>query len=130
MKKSFYPMDVLRPIKAFLEDREKKLNSQKKKLQKEDPFSDSDRLKENAAIDAAAEQKYGHARLEAVSTELEKMLITVRKALTKIKLGKYGLCDSCGKMIDTDRLAIDPSAQYCVSCANNKGYATREKVVG
>lgn len=118
--KSYYPKKILEPIKAYLEAREKKLKDQKKKLSKEDPFADTDRLKGNAAIDASAWQKFGHASLEAMSSELEKMLITVRKALTKIRLGKYGLCDQCGKMIDTDRLAIDPSAQDCMECAKKK----------
>lgn len=118
--KSFYPPKILNPIRSFLEAREKKLKLQKNKLSKEDPFTDTDRLKGNAAIDASAWQQFGHASLEAMGAELEKMLITVRKALTKIRMGKYGLCDSCGKMIDTDRLAIDPSTQYCMSCATKK----------
>jgi len=44
----------------------------------------------------------------------------VRKTLTRIKLGRYGICEECHKMIDTDRLAIDLTAEYCVKCAVKK----------
>lgn len=115
-----YPKNLLRPIREYLEQRERKLNKQKEELSKEDPFSDSDRLKDMAAVDSGAGQKFGHARLEAMGNELEKMLIIVRKSLTKIKLGKYGICDDCGEMIDTDRLSIDPSTLLCVKCATKK----------
>jgi len=115
-----YPPKVLEPIKDFLEEREKKLDKQKTKLYKEDPFTNSDSLSDNAAIDTGASRKFGHATLEAVGTELEKMLINVRKALTYIRLGKYGMCEECGKMIDTDRLAIDPTVTLCMTCAQKK----------
>lgn len=51
--------------------------------------------------------------------EIDKTLINIRKALTKIKIGNYGQCENCGRLIDTDRLAIDPSASLCVSCQKN-----------
>jgi RNA polymerase-binding transcription factor DksA len=117
---AIYPKKVLEPIKDFLEEREKKLDKQKQELSKEDPFANTDRLADNAAVDAGAWRKFGHASLEAVGSELEKGLINVRKALTLIKLGKYGMCQSCGQMIDTDRLAIDPTVTKCVKCAKKK----------
>jgi len=30
--------------------------------------------------------------------------------------GKYGICDKCGEMIDTDRLAVRPEATVCMTC--------------
>ena len=71
----------------------------------------------HAATDARAAGRFGHERSVAVGSELDKMLINVKKALANIKIGKYGLCENCGKMIDTDRLAIDPTASVCVECA-------------
>ncbi|MFC1653271.1 TraR/DksA family transcriptional regulator [Patescibacteria group bacterium] len=114
-----YPAKVLLPIKKFLEDRQKKLLKQKEEIKKNDPINDADRLN-SAATDARAAGRFGHERSVAVGSELDKMLISVKKSLTKIKIGKYGLCDECGGMIDTDRLAIDPSAQKCVNCAKKK----------
>jgi len=31
-------------------------------------------------------------------------------------LGKYGICANCKRMIDTDRLAVNPTAEFCMSC--------------
>lgn len=120
MAKVSFPQNLLLPIRTFLQKKEKQLNDRKKALKEEDPFSDPDRLNDNAAIDAEAAEQFGHERVEAMRREIDKALINVRKALTKIKLGKYGICDNCGKMIDTDRLAIDPTVQLCVMCERKK----------
>jgi len=58
----------------------------------------------------------GHERVQAIKLEVDKGLINIRKALTRIKVGSYGTCARCGKLIDTDRLAINPTAEYCVEC--------------
>ena len=112
-----YPARVLSPIKKYLKDREKKLLQRKKEYKASDPFNDADRLKDSIATDAGAAKKFEHEKNVAVSSELDKTLINIKKALTKIKLGKYGLCEQCGKMIDTDRLSVDPTALTCVECA-------------
>jgi RNA polymerase-binding transcription factor DksA len=39
-----------------------------------------------------------------------------------VKLGKYGICEKCGKMIDTDRLAINPEATTCIDCEKDKEF--------
>jgi len=37
-------------------------------------------------------------------------------ALEKIKKGKYGVCESCGKKISQKRLKISPEARLCLKC--------------
>ncbi|MBI4999343.1 TraR/DksA C4-type zinc finger protein [Candidatus Gottesmanbacteria bacterium] len=32
----------------------------------------------------------------------------------------YGICERCGKMIDTDRLAVMPAAELCLECEKKK----------
>ena len=115
-----FPTKVLQPLRNFLLKKQTKLEQRKKKLAKEDPFSDTGRLTDNAASDADAAEQSGHDRVAALKHEVDKGLINIRKTLTKIKLGKYGLCESCGNMIDTDRLAIDPTADYCMQCSAKK----------
>ena len=44
----------------------------------------------------------------------------MRKALTRIRFGKYGLCERCGKFIDTDRLMIMPETTLCVECEKKR----------
>lgn len=113
-----FPLKLLEPVKKHLKDHQDKLVERKKALEKEDPFNDVDRVNDNAAIDTEAAEEVGHDRVSALKLEIDKTLIRIKKALSKIKVGKYGVCDSCGKMIDTDRLAIDPTTVFCIKCVN------------
>lgn len=115
-----FPASVLQPVNLFLRDQLKKLERQKKSLKEEDPFSNEERVNDNAALDTEAEEQFGHARTSALRGELDKRIIQVRKALTRVKIGKYGICENCGKMIDTDRLMIYPEATRCVSCEKKR----------
>jgi DnaK suppressor protein len=117
---NIFPENVLNPIKKFLHMEEEKLTHRKKDLEKEDPFNDPRRLSDNAAPDTEAAEQFDHARVEAMKKEVDRRIIDIRKAMTRIKIGKYGVCDSCGKMIDTDRLMIKPEASLCISCEKKK----------
>jgi len=111
-----FPLQVLQPIRDFLMDKQMKLLRRKQELTREDPFSDPARVDDNAALDADAAEISGHDRVSALKWEVDKTLIEIRKTLTRMRLGKYGLCVKCGNMIDTDRLAIDPTMELCVHC--------------
>lgn len=117
-----FPKSVLVPVSNFLSARLHTLEKRKKEISKQDPFKDSDRVNDNAATDIEADEQYGHARVSAINKEISKSIINVRKALTRIKLGKYGVCEDCGQLIDTERLMMVPEATYCKKCA-----AKREK---
>lgn len=114
------PAKVLEPLRHYLVEQEKKLKQREKDLAKEDPFSDPDRLNDNASPDSDAAEQFGHERVSALQEATSKMLVRVRQTMTKIKIGRYGLCEECGNMIDTDRLSIDPTAQYCVACEKKR----------
>lgn len=117
-----FPSNLLKPVADFLTARLKELSSRKKEIAKEDPFKDPARVTDNAAPDTEADEQFGHARTSAIAKELGKRIIQVRKALTRVKLGKYGICEECGQMIDTDRLIVYPEATLCA-----KDAAKREK---
>jgi len=40
----------------------------------------------------------------------------IRAALEHIERGSYGICSTCGRPIDPERLAAVPSATTCVRC--------------
>lgn len=115
-----FPANVLRPVRNFLRREVKRLEARKKSLREQDPFSDPARVTESAAPDTDAAEQFGHARVEALRREVDRKLIATRKALTRIKIGKYGICEDCGKMIDTDRLMIKPEATKCVQCERKR----------
>ena len=115
-----FPTNILKPIANFFRREEERLLKRKKVLEKEDPFSDTIRLTENAAADADAAKQFGHARVEALRQQIDRHLIDIKKAVTRIKIGKYGTCEKCGRMIDTDRLMIKPEATLCIECEKKR----------
>lgn len=115
-----FPLNLLKPIENFLKKQKAETEHSMADLSKEDPFADTDRLTDNAAIDTEVKEQVGHERIEALKLEMAKNLARIRKALTKIKIGKYGICEKCGRMIDTDRLAVMPTAEFCLACEKKK----------
>ena len=117
-----FPTNLLIPVGNFLTAKLKTLEKRKKEISSEDPFRDTSRLLDNASPDADAAEQFGHARTSAIKTEINRKIVQVRKALTMVKIGKYGICEECGSMIDTDRLIVFPEATLCARDA-----AKREK---
>ena len=114
-----FPAYLLTPIKSFLEGEMIKWKRTEKGLKKSDPFSDDDRDKNNS-MESDLDEQIGHFEAEIKVGFVKKQLVQLRKALTQIKLGKYGICEKCGKMIDTDRLAIKPEITTCINCARDQ----------
>lgn len=113
------PAKLLSPIGRFLRLQLKALEERRASLAGEDPFV-SGRTDNFASPDTSAAEQFGHARIEAVRHELDKKIVQMRKALTRVKVGKYGLCEECESMIDTDRLVVYPEATFCVKCEAKK----------
>lgn len=120
MAKVKFPQNLLKPIKSFLHFEEKKLSQRKKDLDEQDPFNNEKRVTDNASIDTDASEQFGHATVEGLKKEIDRKLIQIRKALTWIKLGKYGSCEKCGEMIDTERLMIFPETTVCIKCEKKR----------
>lgn len=51
-------------------------------------------------------------------TDAYRYLEEIDRALQKIEHGTYGLCEWCGKPIETERLMIVPTARYCIAHQN------------
>ncbi len=115
-----FPANLLVPVGHFLTAKLHTLEKRKKELSNEDPFKDTSRLLDNASPDADAAEQFGHARTSAIKTEINRKIVQVRKALTMVKIGKYGICEECGQMIDTDRLIIFPEATLCAKDARKR----------
>jgi len=104
-----YPMYLIRPVSSFLSLQLRRLERTKREIVKDDPFKNTDRLTDNAAPDA-----------DAIRDQLDWTIIQTRRALARVKLGQYGVCERCGHMINTDRLMIKPEATLCVKCEARK----------
>jgi RNA polymerase-binding transcription factor DksA len=121
-KTGSFSKKLLSSVSTMLTNQLKRLERRKKEISKEDPFKNVDRVTENTSLDDTATEQFGHAQVEALKEQLDKQIVRVRKALTMIKIGKYGVCDDCGKMIETKRLMFEPEATFCMKCQ-----AKREK---
>lgn len=115
-----FPAKLVLPIGHFLQGKLKQLEKTKKEIDKQDPFKDTSRLNDNASPDADAEEQFGHARTSAIKEQLDKKMIQTKRALARLKMGKYGICEDCGRMIDTERLTIYPETTLCVSCEKKR----------
>lgn len=115
-----FPANLLSPVANLLRGKLQTLEKRKDEISKEDPFKDVERVNDNAAPDIEADEQFGHARTSALKSEIGRTIIQIKKALARIKLGKYGICEVCGEMIDTDRLMIYPEATLCAKDAAKK----------
>lgn len=115
-----FPKKLLLPIKKYLKHEEKKTKKTLEELKKEDPFSNPEHASDNAASDTDAAEQSSHQRIESIQRELSARLAAIGNALRRLRKGKYGTCEKCGKMIPTDRLGVMPTATVCVECEKKR----------
>lgn len=110
-------MSAISVFKSKIEKQREFVISAIRRLRKDDPFANEDRsIITEPGTDAAA--LFGHEQAVVFEERLKKELAEIEKALSKIKDGTYGLCERCGKRIETKRLAVKPRAIYCLKCEN------------
>ncbi|MBI5448756.1 TraR/DksA C4-type zinc finger protein [Candidatus Gottesmanbacteria bacterium] len=115
-----FPSDVLLKLQQHLAEEKQRVIARIAQLTAQDPFSDPDRLNDNAASDAEASEESSHDRFTAMIEEMKEELVRINSALVRISQGTYGYCEECKDMIDTDRLAILPTATLCLACETKK----------
>jgi len=115
-----FPDEILNDIRVHLEEEKRLLESRIDELVKQDPFSDPDRLTDNAASDRDADEESSHDRFSAIIEELRVKRKAIDDALFRVSQGSYGFCIQCQHMIDTDRLSILPTAVLCAACETAK----------
>jgi len=103
-------------VKKRLEKEKRNLLKRIEELKAQDPFSDPERLVDNAASDSDAKEESGHDRYVAMIDELTIRLNNIEDAFTSIKSGTYGQCQKCKKSIDTSRLLALLTAKFCMKC--------------
>ena len=113
-----FPSDVLESLRLHLEDDKTKTLARVAELNAQDPFTDLERANDNAASDGDASEESSHDRFAAMVEELHNHVTEIDAALQRISNGTYGYCTKCGNMIDTDRLAILPTATLCLNHGN------------
>lgn len=57
-----------------------------------------------------------------------KLIVKIKKALTRIENGTFGICESCGEDIAVERLKARPVTTQCIECKTKA--ENREKALG
>ncbi len=55
--------------------------------------------------------------LDQLGLSARSMITKIKRALTKIDKGGYGICAECGKPIPAERLKAVPYTDKCIDCA-------------
>lgn len=56
-------------------------------------------------------------QLSALLQAAHERLVDLDAALDRLDSGTYGICQTCGREIEPQRLAALPATRYCVLCA-------------
>lgn len=64
-----------------------------------------------------AQERENDEVLEEIGNETLHSIEQIKAALKRIEEGEYGVCESCGERIATERLLILPETTFCVKCA-------------
>ena len=117
---------LLKDLEKKLEEQEVSIETELKKFAKEDKKLkgdwDTKYPKFNSgvgsqALEDAADQVEEYVTLLPIEHNLELRLRDINLALEKIKKGKYGKCEKCGKNIKEERLKVYPEARVCSKCS-------------
>ncbi|MBI2601266.1 hypothetical protein HYW42_04930 [Candidatus Daviesbacteria bacterium] len=106
--------NLLKQLKEKLVQEEKETAKHLKKMENEQN-SDND-LPETADIGSFSWQADISSSLYIIKQNLSKRIEVIQKALVKIKVGTYGVCERCQRQIKRARLEVFPSASTCGVC--------------
>ncbi len=106
---------LLKFFKDTLTSKEKRYNNEQKQLIEEDPYLKGDRAIGNSdEMDEAILEDVRKEDIDRQKAHVDSMQVMVRKALARLKIGKYGVCEVCNKPIETARLKAFPEATTCI----------------
>ena len=60
---------------------------------------------------------FERAQLAALTDQARSHLAELDEALDRLRQGRYGRCERCGRPIGAERLAARPAARTCITCA-------------
>ncbi|MGR3294445.1 MAG: TraR/DksA family transcriptional regulator [Candidatus Scalindua sp.] len=104
-------------LTSQLKDRRQYLLREVKLRLKEFRSSGTDRLSDTADI---ASNLIDDEIVMSIAQGEAKEIEQIDNALEKIKKGKYGNCENCGKIINKQRLSAIPFVSLCIKCKEDE----------
>jgi DnaK suppressor protein len=119
LKKMVVPPLLLRDLVLRLWKRSKELRKEEELVKQSDPLlqeenADRSESAESTAVDV--EKNIHDVRLNLI----QGARLEIRKALAKVRIGTYGICEACKSPIDLARLKAFPQATMCFDCAQKE----------
>lgn len=112
--------DFINLIRGKLHKKEKDLQKEQNLLLREDPYSQAGRAEDNTDyVDETAIEDIPKEISDVRMGLIKSALVGVKRALAAIKIGRYGVCEVCGKPIDKARLVAYPEVTTCLEHADN-----------
>ena len=97
-----------------LNDEKMEIENNLKAYEKELDFGDDAESKDS--FEEETDEAEETATYLGVKDALDKRLEAIEGALMRIKNGKYGICENCGKEIDLKVLEAEPDSALCLEC--------------
>jgi DnaK suppressor protein len=104
--------DTLNAEQALLEGELKNIARFNSETNQWEATPDADLMNMSDDNDAADRFEDFEERTSMLKT-LQARLTDIKEAIAKIDAGSYGVCEVCGKAIESDRLEANPAAPTC-----------------
>lgn len=111
---------TIESLKNKLEEEKAKLESEMGDIGRRNPSVPGDwesvptETGSEADIADQADASESRDTTSAIFADLEARYDTVLVALANIEKGTYGVCEVCGRAVETERLEADPTATTCI----------------
>lgn len=105
-------------IKEYLITKQKEIDKQLKSVGNNDPLF-VETVTGSSELGTAVWESEVHTELEVKKNSLAVFSKEIQKSLEKFKMGTYGICENCGKVIEEERLKVFPTAFSCIPCATS-----------
>lgn len=117
--KGIEKISALRGLK-WLRREEAEIEKEKRILRLGNLFFRRGRTEENAEVGDEAQELLSYEYAQAMSDFLDRFGAQIRRAMRRIRGGKYGICEHCGKGINPERLKAYPAATLCLECEKKR----------
>jgi DnaK suppressor protein len=66
-------------------------------------------------VDLASKRSDQQLRI-LIQSRSQQLVLEIQTALDRIKSGKFGMCEECGREIELKRLKAQPTTTLCIDC--------------
>ncbi|WP_029768201.1 TraR/DksA C4-type zinc finger protein [Haloglycomyces albus] len=107
-----------RELREALTERLEELEAERETHIADMAAAQRERLADSAGDDQvdAGSKTVEHEQELTVVRSITDRINQMHRALERLEVGDYGICEKCGKPIPAARLAVFPSATLCVDC--------------